>query len=290
MMLPLSLALLFSLNLYAAKPTVIYGEDNRVEVHETTNPEFARYARSTLARIDRNMLKGWTFNRIWELKIEGESLAEKGVCKEERFSEQPSIAGCTAFLVSPKHILTAGHCISNQTCGNGRYYWLFDYHMSKDGAFDPRKSKHDYVSCKKILKRVLDPQTHLDYALIEIKEEVRNREPLPVRQEGVIGVGESLVVIGHPSGLPTKIADNAEVREVNDIFFKANLDTFGGNSGSPVINTKTGLVEGILVRGAQDYVEDTEARCNRPNYFPDEVAYESATIITNVKALMDIVR
>ena len=40
----------------------------------------------------------------------------------------------------------------------------------------------------------------------------------------------------------------------------ANLDTYGGNSGSAVFNAKTGLVEGILVRGEQDYVQKGDCR------------------------------
>ena len=36
--------------------------------------------------------------------------------------------------------------------------------------------------------------------------------------------------------------------------FTANLDTYGGNSGSPVFNSETHEVEGILVRGDTDFV------------------------------------
>jgi hypothetical protein len=51
-----------------------------------------------------------------------------------------------------------------------------------------------------------------------------------------------------------KIAPNASVRSnVFVDYFGANLDAFGGNSGSPVFNENTGEVEGILVRGYQDY-------------------------------------
>jgi hypothetical protein len=34
----------------------------------------------------------------------------------------------------------------------------------------------------------------------------------------------------------------------------ANLDTYGGNSGSPVFNATNHQVEGILVRGENDFV------------------------------------
>ena len=268
-----------------SSPKVIYGEDNRREVSAAV-PALAVYAQSTLARIDKNHLKGWTFNRLWELRTR--TLAEDGVCADEAFSDQPTIAGCTAFLVSPKHIVTAGHCISEHTCSNGLYYWLFDYHMPENGPFEIQRKKEDFVSCERILKRVLDPTSLMDYALIELKKEVRNRRPLKFRRSGTPAIGDKLVVIGHPSGLPTKIADGAEVRAVNKVYLTANLDTFGGNSGSPVINVSTGEVEGILVRGATDYLEDPQTACKRSIHLPDNEAYESATLITNIKALMDL--
>lgn len=44
----------------------------------------------------------------------------------------------------------------------------------------------------------------------------------------------------------------------NPLYFSSNLDTFGGNSGSVVFDADSGLVEGILVRGDQDFVQSTE--------------------------------
>src|SRR5690606_28703319 len=76
---------------------------------------------------------------------------------------------------------------------------------------------------------------------------------LAVNRGAAVEGGDKLVVIGHPAGIPTKVAGDAYVREVKDTHFVANLDTFGGNSGSAVFNEKTGLIEGILVRGWQDF-------------------------------------
>jgi len=269
-----------------ASPKVIYGEDNRRDVFQA-NPAYQKYAQATLARIDRNYgLKGWTFKKMWELNTS--TLLQDGVCAEEAFSNQPTVAGCTAFLVSPKHIVTAGHCIGEQSCKVGLYYWLFDYQMPENGPFVNKKPKKNFVSCERIVKRVLDPKTHMDYTLIEIKQKVLNREPLKFRRSGKPSIGDELVVVGHPSGLPTKIADGAQIRDINDVFLTANLDTFGGNSGSPVINVNSGEVEGILVRGANDYVQDTEAGCKRSAHLSNEESYESATLITNIAELMDL--
>lgn len=277
---------LFSLNSYGT-PDVIYGEDNRIDVFETTNPEYQKFAASTLARVEMNELKGWKFFKLWELK-KPKTLKDMNLCSDEKFLDQPTIAGCTAFLVSPKHIVTAGHCISDHTCRSNLYYWFFDYHMPEDGEFQVKRPREDFVSCKKVVKRVFSKATGEDYALIELKKEVKNRTPLKFRREGTASVGDELVIIGHPSGLPTKIADGAKVKEVNEYFLTANLDAFGGNSGSPVINTRTGEVEGILVRGQKDYRWDQIKFCNRSNRLQDEAAGESVTNITRIQELMNL--
>lgn len=274
--------ILCSLNSFASS-NVVYGEDNRMEVFEAS-PEYKKYASATLARVDMNELRGWKFLKLWELK-KSDTLKDMNVCSDEKFLDQPTIARCTAFLVSPKHIVTAGHCISDHTCKNGLYYWLFDYHMPETGEFALKRPKENFVSCKKVVKRIYSRSTGQDYALLEIKKEVTDRAPLKFRREGNASVGDELVMIGHPSGLPTKVADGARVNSVNEHFFTANLDAFGGNSGSPVINTRTGEVEGILVRGQTDYVWDQANFCNRVNRLNDEDGNEAVTNITLIKEL-----
>jgi len=44
-------------------------------------------------------------------------------------------------------------------------------------------------------------------------------------------------------------------------YYLANLDTYGGNSGSPVLSPASGLVEGILVDGQKDYEFFAEKGC-----------------------------
>ena len=62
------LLILASLSLFALTSLkVIYGEDNRWDVFQA-NPAYQKYAKSTLARIDRNYdLKRWTFNKLCKL-------------------------------------------------------------------------------------------------------------------------------------------------------------------------------------------------------------------------------
>jgi V8-like Glu-specific endopeptidase len=52
-----------------------------------------------------------------------------------------------------------------------------------------------------------------------------------------------------------KIAANALVRSNTQAkYFSATTDSYAGNSGSPVFDQATGLVEGIHVRGEADTI------------------------------------
>jgi hypothetical protein len=107
-----------------------------------------------------------------------------------------------------------------------------------------------------------------DYAIIKLDRKVTNHKPLEINREDNIRRGTPLFVIGHPTGLPTKVAGGASVRTADrNGYFVANLDTYGGNSGSAVFNIKTNLIEGILVRGDNDYV--VQGNCRVSNYVSD---------------------
>ena len=84
---------------------------------------------------------------------------------------------------------------------------------------------------------------------------VAGRTPLRVSSRKIAD-GRAVFVIGHPSGLPAKYAGGAHVRDNRRrAYFTANLDTYGGNSGSPVFDRRTKTVEGILASGEQDFVK-----------------------------------
>lgn len=276
------LVLLQSLNLHASGiDKVVYGEDNRLDVFESKNSLHKKLAAGTAAMIPNSSLESVGDS----VKVSGGTLEDDGICSDARFAKQQTAAMCSGFLVGSDLLLTAGHCIETMgDCANNS--WVFDYTNDKEEKSDFLIDKKDVYKCSKIISRALDESTDNDFALIKLERQT-DRSPLNFRKSGKVEDNAKLVVIGHPSGLPTKISDGAYVRaNKNNYYFQSNLDTFGGNSGSAVFDTVTGMVEGILVRGERDYVLDSVSNCRRPKICKmDECRGEDVTRITNVKEL-----
>jgi V8-like Glu-specific endopeptidase len=282
-LIPVSILFLCgSLMASSSQIDVVYGEDNRKDVFESTNPSFIELSKSTAAMIKGSNLKLLTNN---EIEITASTLQQRGICSKERFSQQISAANCSGFLVAEDKLVTAGHCIRSEAdCMN--FKWVFDYRVDFSEQSTVNVPKTSVFSCKKIISRSLDNVTKDDYAFIELDRKVLDRQPLKVRKGGKVEKGAPLVVIGHPTGLPTKIADGANVRSLQGKFFVANLDTYGGNSGSAVFNVETEEVEGILVRGETDYVLNSTLGCQVSNVCPaDGCRGEDVTYISNVSGL-----
>jgi hypothetical protein len=185
------------------------------------------------------------------------------VCSGERFIEQPILPDCTGFLIADDLLVTAGHCVETEyQCRSFR--WVFGFEKGVD-----RIKRSDVYNCAEIVSHNLSSVSFMtkDYSILRLDRPVLDRDRLPIRLSGRISTGEDLAVIGHPTGLPLKIADNATVQSARINFFYSDLDTFSGNSGSPVIGIHTQQVEGILVEGEEDFEFVTDRRCYVPRRF-----------------------
>ena len=249
----LILVLLATSAVHARENKVIYGLDGRNEVYTYHDRDVVNVSRSTVALVPSN--------HVTELKNGGVRISGPGygesynLCRNERFYKQPSGAFCSGFLIAPNKIMTAGHCIRNeQACADVRF--AFDYRMKSSSRVNDTLSANQVYKCKSILGWK-EEDAGADFAIIELDRPVTGRRPLRLASNRALRRGTKLVVIGHPAGIPTKITDGAAVRTVNTAagFFVANLDTYGGNSGSAVFNERTLEVEGILVRGEEDFRE-----------------------------------
>ncbi len=228
-------------------PYVVYGNDDRLDVYEETDAARRDLAQSVVALVPGNTLKpaGMGF------RLQAGTLQqEAGVCSSEKFADQIIPAFCSGVLVAPNVIATAGHCVQDANfCSSTKF--VFGFNIDSKGKDPALVDADQVVSCKKVIHSEVNGMGS-DFALVEIDRQVTNRPSLPMSQRQH-QVGEGVFVIGHPVGLPAKIAGGAEVRRQTGDYFIANLDTFGGNSGSAVFDAKTNAIAGLLVRGERDF-------------------------------------
>ena len=236
-------------------PKVIYGDDNRSDVYATSRDDYKELADSTVA-----MLPTWYMSEEGaNYKLKTQTLGtDRNLCQEEKFYSQPTVAKCSGFLVGEDLVATAAHCINVATCPSNAF--VFGFKMKSANESITEIPKDEVYKCKEIVKIQLTNMQ--DYALVRLERPVRGHKPLALSEQPA-QFNDEIFVIGHPSGLPTKISDNAKVRKLENGYFVANLDTFGGNSGSAVFDTKTNKVLGILVRGETDYEVDSSRKCQK---------------------------
>lgn len=242
----------------------IYGDDNRRLVSELEDSETSlkELSRAVLAQVPRWRV---TSEDKFSYTIATKSL-EKGLnfCADEKFASLPLVSSCSAFLIAPDLMLTAGHCVKDKfDCQKN--FWVLDFNddlgFAADGS-NVRIDKQNVVTCEKLIS--MQENSRLDYALIKINRKVDDRKNFSIRKIGKVSNDANLSVIGHPMGLPKIIAGEARIRNNSLPFtFSTNADTFSGNSGSPVVNAETHQVEGILIRGDSDFSMDLDLGCNR---------------------------
>lgn len=240
---------------------VIYGVDDREEVIYDTidinqvkdldNP-YMNDGKCVVALIPQNRL---TLNARgnYVLQPSGKFKDEYTLCETERFLNEPVAAECTGFAVAADKIVTAGHCIDSSNFQ--KYYYVFDYMVDSSGVVNRIINKNCVYEAVEFIKGVLNEKTKEDFAIIKINKPIVNARIAQLNTNmNSIKPSSLFHVIGTPCGLPMKIAYNATLREnSNPHFFVITSDTYGGNSGSPVFNSNSHLVEGILVRGEKDF-------------------------------------
>ncbi len=178
------------------------------------------------------------------------------MCGDDSVETMPSLFSCSGFLIADNLLVTASHCVTgmNMQCKD-----LFWYNYFYDQTLTTIK-KTELIRCQKILYS--DPENDL------VIMKVQNNNHQNVVEIGQCAIEQYNVktkihAIGYPAGGPAT-KSNGSIIEVTDQpinFFRTDIDSFTGNSGSPVFDSETGRLVGMLVGGESDLIYDTKRGC-----------------------------
>jgi V8-like Glu-specific endopeptidase len=270
-----------------AEIRAIYGCDDRRNYYDTVVTDSQRKAAQATAIVVRNNqlgsgdggahfdLPSATANFCSPQQVLDANRRDASIPKiPERFWEEPAPGFCSSFKVGPRTMASAGHCIKSDSDCRGSanmpgISFVFGFWMASADA-RPEKGipKANIYKCVRIIGRVFTEDD--DYSIVEVDRDIdapqvmlRNAQTDPALKED-----SKLTVVGYPMGLPVKIADGAAVRRIKKKYLVANLDTYEGNSGSAVFNSDKLaqgqlLVEGILVRGENDFLQEMPCNVSR---------------------------
>ncbi len=240
---------------------VIYGEDNRKDLYSVNNDRAKKFEASVvgLTRKSRVVKKS---NGNYTVLVNSYG-KERQLCKSERFYDQKMTTHCSGVLINKNTILTAGHCIPDlKKCKDTTFVFGLTKHKKNQNINYSDVPANNVYQCKGVVYTVAE-LGGLDFAVVTLDRNVKNRKGLSYRQFGQPKKGDDLFMIGKPSGLPTKVTEAGKLHSLSLSILRTDLDAYGANSGSPIFNTKTGDIEGILIRGALDFVYDRNENCFR---------------------------
>ncbi|MCK4761657.1 MAG: trypsin-like peptidase domain-containing protein [Candidatus Aminicenantes bacterium] len=231
----------------AGEPTKgIWGVDDRKDCYEIGEEKIKRNTGGTAAICLKDNIidigKGLAMPKVINY---GKTF---NLCDIEPFRLQAVVMGRmgTGYLVGEDLIVTAGHCASERNVTNLQF--VFDFKMvgPRETATIPLDNIYSGV---RIVDRVKSRKKYgIDWAVVQLDRKVKNRQPVTLSKND-ISCGQSVYIIGHPCGLPMKYAPGAAVRRLETSYFSADLDVYSCNSGSPVFDSDTHEVIGMVVYG-----------------------------------------
>lgn len=222
----------------------IWGIDDRLDYYEIKDEKVRQNAHSTAAVCTQQSLL--PLNAEYSLMRVINFAELFNLADIEPFRDQPAAAGClcTGFLAADDIIVTAGHFTADKKVTDLRI--VFGFAAPEKGIIGTRIPNSQIYKGVEIVDKFYDrSKTGADWTLVRLDRKVTDRPAAAVSQDN-IPAAQPVYVIGYPLGLPLKYAPGANVNDIGESHFGANLDVYSGNSGSPVFRSDTHEVIGIV--------------------------------------------
>ncbi|MEZ4256136.1 MAG: serine protease [Polyangiales bacterium] len=242
-----------------AEAELIFGSDDRKQYYQHTSEWLReRGAHSAMALIGPGNLDQRDPRDV-RIKLTVKTVGEvHDLCESVPFREEPAAANCSATLIAPDLVLTAGHCLGDASdCSSFAFVFGYRYDAADELA---HMTAEDVYACKRRI--VYDESDLIDHAIMQLDRPVHPRyHPAPVRFEDMeLAKGTPVATASFGQGIPLKLDDQGKVTNnavdmENGVtkYFETTLDTFPGSSGAGVY-THDGRVAGVHVRGAESYL------------------------------------
>jgi V8-like Glu-specific endopeptidase len=169
-------------------------------------------------------------------------------------------AYCTATLVGPATLVTAGHCFIPDygtsvwprqngtstpiTAAQGATEMRVEFNYQLDAAGNPRT-----MTVSDITELVEQQPGGSDFALFTVAGTPGDTFGRTVVSPFTMKVGDEVALIQHPAGRPKQIHAGPLVTASTSVLEYSDADTLGGSSGSGILNTTTGFLQGVHTGG-----------------------------------------
>jgi Trypsin-like peptidase domain len=203
------------------------------------------------------------------------------LCADEPFREQPVVVerqgaipgdfGYTGYLVGPDRVLT---------CWHGWEYFSGRAQLAIFGyALHPGGAAATELPASQVLAVAAYPADRPppaaapgscsgDWVVLRLEHPVTHLGELASPRLATPRPGRSVYALGHPRGLPLKLAADGVVLGATDGALRTNLDTFVGNSGSPIFDADSHALVGLVIegqKGQDDFAPASARRCYATN-------------------------
>ncbi|MCP5101803.1 MAG: trypsin-like peptidase domain-containing protein [bacterium] len=234
----------------------IWNSDTRKDVYEIEEEPVKENTRSVAAICTKNDLLHEN-NGFASLRVKNYGKAFN-LCDCEKFHLQPAASGpmCSGFLVKKDVVATAGHCIDYLMKFSDKkdvtdFRFVFGYHMSGPSTPVTDIPLDDIYKGEEIIRRIYRRGgDQSDWALVKLDRHVEGRETVVLSGRDMSDACKKpIYIIGYPLGLPIKYSPGASVGNIGDAYFSADLNVYCGSSGSPVFDSESNEVIGIVAAG-----------------------------------------